>query len=366
MKTQQKGYKQMVAKARLKRYRHFAKMFQYNNDDFIYTTSWKSLSVQSKFDEKLKCLWREKEEKGLFRYTYKIEKLIKLPGKYEFPAVLNTDRGTKRRKPITFASVLEPFNEDLFNFTKVNPEEYLFKFTNVSSDCFDTNDTLAINASPLGDFHSLILPKINCKFPQVINECALNVSIQLLLLSASPTIRVGFNSLCAFASVNHLHLHLYYLPHKMYLETCDIEKLSGPCYTIVDFPSKGFVFILKPNDPLSDFVKEIFILVDYLQKNNIPHNIYITRALNKDLNTTDLTNTRNCVRVFVWARYPSGDKCMDKFAPATCELFGHLVFKDKSEFSEISEHSVSQILTDVTESSFLSIVNDVKNLYLNL
>lgn len=22
-----------------------------------------------------------------------------------------------------------------------------------------------------------------------------------------------------------------------------------------------------------------------------------------------------------------GDKCMDKFAPATCELFGHLVYK---------------------------------------
>lgn len=50
----------------------------------------------------------------------------------------------------------------------------------------DANDTLAINASPLGDFHSLILPKINCKLPQIINEYSLNVGIQLLLLSASP------------------------------------------------------------------------------------------------------------------------------------------------------------------------------------
>lgn len=47
-------------------------------------------------------------------------------------------------------------------------------------------DTLAINASPLGDFHSLILPKLNSKLPQVINEYSLKVSIQLLLLSASP------------------------------------------------------------------------------------------------------------------------------------------------------------------------------------
>lgn len=49
---------------------------------------------------------------------------------------LNTDRGTKRRKPITFTSVLEPFDDNLFNFTKVNPEEYLFQFSNVSNNCF--------------------------------------------------------------------------------------------------------------------------------------------------------------------------------------------------------------------------------------
>lgn len=64
-------------------------MFQYSNDDFIYTASWKSPAVQSKFDENLKCLWLEKEQRGLFRYTYKIEKLIKLSGKYGFPAVVS-------------------------------------------------------------------------------------------------------------------------------------------------------------------------------------------------------------------------------------------------------------------------------------
>lgn len=50
----------------------------------------------------------------------------------------------------------------------------------------DTDDILAINTSPLEEFHSLILPKINCKLPQVIDEYSLNIAIQLLLLSASP------------------------------------------------------------------------------------------------------------------------------------------------------------------------------------
>lgn len=64
-------------------------MFQYSDNDFIFDTSWNSLSVQSKFDEKLKSLWQKKEDEGLFRYKYKIESLIKLSGKYGFLAVVS-------------------------------------------------------------------------------------------------------------------------------------------------------------------------------------------------------------------------------------------------------------------------------------
>jgi len=35
----------------------------------------------------------------------------------------------------------------------------------------------------------------------------------------------------------------------------DIEHFSGPCHKIIDFPSKGFVFVLKSGDLLSNFVK---------------------------------------------------------------------------------------------------------------
>lgn len=64
-------------------------MFQYSDKDFIFSTSWKSLDVQSKFDEKLRGLWREKEDQELFRYKYKIERSIELPGKYGFLAVVS-------------------------------------------------------------------------------------------------------------------------------------------------------------------------------------------------------------------------------------------------------------------------------------
>lgn len=39
------------------------------------------------------------------------------------------------------------------------------------------------------------------------------------LFSISRDTRIGYNSLGAFASVNHLHFHVYQLPHKLYIET---------------------------------------------------------------------------------------------------------------------------------------------------
>lgn len=39
---------------------------------------------------------------------------------------------------------------------------------------------------------------------------------------------------------------------------------------------------------------------------------------------------------------------------------------DKEEFSKVTENSVSQILTHITEPSFLLIEDNIKNLYLDL
>lgn len=138
--------------------------FHYNKDDFIFISSWKQLLVQSNFDKKIKNDWCAKEKLGLFRYKYENLQVIKVPGKYGFLAVvskfyklilnvikylltyitkifmllflllqLNIDRGTKRRKPNLFDSTTEPFNNDLFNFTKIKPGEYLFQISNISS-----------------------------------------------------------------------------------------------------------------------------------------------------------------------------------------------------------------------------------------
>ncbi|KAJ4444734.1 hypothetical protein ANN_06531 [Periplaneta americana] len=100
---------------------------------------------------------------------------------------------------------------------KVKEEEYLFEIKNTSA-VNSSGHFLIINVSPLEYGHSLLVPSLHSCLPQIVTLESLQLLIEVLLLSNSPALRVGFNGLCAFASVNHLHYHLYYLQQRMLLE----------------------------------------------------------------------------------------------------------------------------------------------------
>ena len=46
---------------------------------------------------------------------------------------------------------------------------------------------------------------------QVLTRHAIHLALETVLLSGRSNFKAGFNSLCAFATVNHLHWHLFYL-----------------------------------------------------------------------------------------------------------------------------------------------------------
>ena len=57
---------------------------------------------------------------------------------------------------------------------------------------------------------------------------AISLAIEVALLSYSKEILIGFNSLNAHASVNHLHLHFYYLDqNKVILKNCLEKKMRS-------------------------------------------------------------------------------------------------------------------------------------------
>lgn len=74
-------------------------------------------------------LWEERMSQGLFRYDVTTCETKVIPGRYGFIAQLNEGRHLKKR-PTEFRidQVLQPFDENKFNFTKVGQDEVLFRF----------------------------------------------------------------------------------------------------------------------------------------------------------------------------------------------------------------------------------------------
>lgn len=134
---------------------------------------------------------------------------------------LNTDRTSLRRKPQVITSVVQPFDENVFNFNKVNECEVLLRCQNRLNDVANSihgTTTFLVNNSPITKYHSLICPRLTENLSQVITRECIEFAIDLMTGLNERSYRIGYNSLGAFSSVNHLHLHLIHVTEKMYVE----------------------------------------------------------------------------------------------------------------------------------------------------
>ena len=73
--------------------------------------------------------WEDRMNRGLFRYDVTTCETKIIPGQHGFIAQLNEGRHLKKR-PTEFRvdQVLQPFDENKFNFRKIGQEEVLFMF----------------------------------------------------------------------------------------------------------------------------------------------------------------------------------------------------------------------------------------------
>ncbi len=105
-----------------------------------------------------------------------------------------------------------------------------------------------INVSPLEFGASLLIPKLESCLPQVLTADSIRLAIRTVLLSGVKNFKAAFNSLCAYASVNHQHWHLYYLQkHELRLETVPAKRVSPlhDCYEVSapdDYPTPCYAF----------------------------------------------------------------------------------------------------------------------------
>ncbi|CAK9832969.1 GDP-D-glucose phosphorylase 1 [Anthophora retusa] len=327
----------------------YHKSFNKANDDCIQNDK---EDKKSSFDSTLTKAWEEAQKNGLFRYVLNIQDTKILDGKYKFLVQLNIDRGYNRRCPENITSMKQPFNENQFNFTKLAPEEQIMNLNSTNEE-----DVIAINVSPMEYCHSLLLPQKYKQLPQVVTKYSLYKAVELFSLSSSLYLRVGFNSLCAYASVNHLHWHLYYLNWNMLLEYIDLKEYAGPVQILYEYPAKGFCIKYSNVRNMDDFVDWAFLLINYLQNAEVAHNVYITRA------KLDSEGEYEDLRIYIWARKPAkGSKDTAIFNPAICEFFGHLSIKSEEVYKNLTEERVTCTLREVTEETFFSVYDKIKNL----
>ncbi|XP_075714254.1 GDP-D-glucose phosphorylase 1 isoform X2 [Rhinoderma darwinii] len=318
----------------------------------------------SHFDRTLQSKWVEKMERGLFRYPLWSLQTKILPGSVKYVAQLNVKRGIERRKPQDIKSIQEKFNPSQFNFNKIKDEEILFQMVRspteeVSGGAYigrnpnhDSalpssrhNRTLVvINVSPLEFGHVLFIPDPSLCLTQILTPDLTLLGLESLLLSGHPGFRVGFNSLGGFASVNHLHLHGFYLDEELLIESAQSKPLCPDInfHLLTHFAAPGFFFYTDGKDLM--FVSQrICQVTNYFVRRNIAHNVFITRG--SDPANSGGLESREGIRVVIWARQSCfGAKEESAFNVALCELAGHLPFKNEEDFETLTEESVISIV----------------------
>ena len=292
---------------------------------------------------------------GVFRYSLGALQTRVLPGPLALVAQLNVQRGVERRKPQEIQSIKQPYNAHQFNFNKVCPEEVLFEMSRVTEQSRPGGDgpelqkvVVLVNVSPLEFGHCLFVPEPSHCLPQVLTLSAIQTGMESVLLSSDPAFRVGFNSLGAFASVNHLHLHGYYLKQELLMETVPVEPLvpEKGFYRLTHLP-RGFLFYAEPDD-LDRIAHVVFQVTEALVNGDVAHNLFLTRGCPPGEGQKEEVaqqGSRRGVRIALWPRKSSfGAKEETAFNVALCELAGHLPFKVQQDYECLTEKEVKDII----------------------
>ncbi|XWS47564.1 hypothetical protein CRYUN_Cryun14cG0163100 [Craigia yunnanensis] len=307
--------------------------------------------------------WEDRMRQGLFLYDVMNCKTKIIPGKYGFIAQLNEGRHLKKR-PTEFRidQVLQHFDDSKFNFTKVGQEEVLFRFEQ-SHDCKSrfmgsapvtaepnySPNVIAINVSPIEYGHVLLIPHVLDCLPQRIDHDSFLLALHLAKEAADPFFRVGYNSLGAFATINHLHFQAYYLevpfpiekaPTKRFFTQKGFHDRGVTVSELLGYPVRGLVFEGgKSLQDLSDVVANTCIC---LQNNNIPFNVLIS----------------DCgKRIFLLPQCYAEKQALGEVSrelldtqvnPAVWEISGHIVLKRRKDYDDASEAYAWRLLIEVS------------------
>ncbi|XP_057747872.1 GDP-L-galactose phosphorylase 1-like [Arachis stenosperma] len=310
--------------------------------------------------------WQDRMNRGLFRYDVTDCQTKIIPGHHGFIAQLNEGRHLKKR-PTEFRvdQVLQPFDESKFNFMKIGQEEVLFIFDHsvdhrshllpnesVENMPSASPNVVAINVSPIEYGHVLLIPRVLDCFPQRIDHESLRLAMHMAKEAADPFFRLGYNSLGAFATINHLHFQAYYLAAPFPVEKAKRQKIKTvqnkghqcpqglSVSQLLDYPVRGLVF--EGGNTTRDLSDTVANSLVFLQNNNIPFNVLISDCGNK------IYLFPQCFAERQARGEVSQEILQAQVNPAVWEISGHIVLKRKVDFDQASETYAWKLLAEVS------------------
>eukprot|EP00249_Psilotum_nudum_P024669 c29257_g1_i3 orf=562-1944(-) len=332
-----------------------AKLPVYTYGRRAYDTDNGSLHNENPFlDSLLLAQWEDRLTQGHFRYDVTACETKVLPGDFGFIAQLNEGRHLKKRPTeCRVDQVLQFFDAKKFNFTKVGQEEVLFCFEESKDDLTAYYDEMivggspniiAINISPIEYGHVLLVPKVSDCKPQRIDEGSFRLALYMAAEAANPYFRVGYNSLGAFATVNHLHFQAYYLAVPFPVERAPITKIwkkgGVNIFELYKYPVKGLVYECGTSlDELADLVSKTCIS---LQEQNIPFNVLIAECGQRIFLFPQCFAERQALGQV------EQDILDTQVNPAVWEISGHIVLKRKCDYESASEDYAWKLLGEVS------------------
>lgn len=160
---------------------------------------------------------------------------------------------------------------------------------------------------------------------------ALVLAISVLFLSDDRSLRLGYNSPGAMASVNHLHWHLYYMTHRL-----KIEDLPVVDHLLQNWTVPAIVFELTHHSCITKVASETIRIIEFCLENNLAHNLFLTRT------------TSGSIRLFLWVIEPRlGAKDDNQINVGFCEFSGFFIVKDGEQFDSIDEGKCLEIMDGV-------------------
>lgn len=343
-----------------------------SSDDDARSSSGSFLDAQevpqrSLLDNIILALWQEREEMGLFRYDVTACPTKVVPGIYGFVSQLNEGRATKKR-PTEFRvdQVVQAFDPNKFNFNKAFVREVLFTFEPSSPGhtstfqeggrCPTSPNLVIINVSPIEYGHILLCPRLLDNLPQLMDPSTVLTALHFALEVDNPYMRVGYNSLGAFATINHLHFQAYYLNAPLPCERAPTTLLKGlkrsrdgvRISRTSHYPVRAFVVEGDSLQAMADVVGQAALV---MQAANIPHNMLISDSGS---------------RVFLFPqcyaeKQARGEVDPELLAtgvnPACWEIAGHMVFKSQEDYEEVTQDLAWRLLEEVSlsEERFLEV-----------